>query len=395
MTCSSNHKSISTQTCFEDFPDEILLLICRYLSPVHILDSLLNLNKRLNKTISSYREKIFLSHLSHQDFNHLLNNHLPNLASNVYYLYINNRSMLNIGRIFEEKFNKIDQQFPVLRELVFHQIDIETLENLSWRFNTMNCLRELNIDIAEDRLSSMPVQFDEFLCGKLFSISNSFEILKLNLNKYQFSLNSIKHKCINIRHLTISVKRLNDLFIIFNYFTNLEQLNIKIACSFLYEINNNNTYSYEHLWWKVPYLTKFELSIQENELTSHDNVISSDIIMKIIKNLYSLVYFKFILNIKFTSTLQLSTTKDVYMNKYFPYVNGLLWQQALERNDNRTVRFELHIELDGIATNRFKRMTEVDTFVVDRTDGKINRLHFQILDFSVPEKKCFSCYKQK
>jgi hypothetical protein len=395
MTCSSNHKSISTQTCFEDFPDEILLLICRYLSPVHILNSLLNLNKRLNKTISSYREKIFLSHLSHQDFNHLLNNHLPNLASNVYYLYINNRSMLNIGRIFEEKFNKIDQQFPVLRELVFHQIDIETLENLSWRFNTMNCLRELNIDIAEDRLSSMPVQFDEFLCGKLFSISNSFEILKLNLNKYQFSLNSIKHKCINIRHLTISVKRLNDLFIIFNYFTNLEQLNIKIACSFLYEINNNNTYSYEHLWWKVPYLTKFELSIQENELTSHDNVISSDIIMKIIKNLYSLVYFKFILNIKFTSTLQLSTTKDVYMNKYFPYVNGLLWQQALERNDNRTVRFELHIELDGIATNRFKRMTEVDTFVVDRTDGKINRLHFQILDFSVPEKKCFSCYKQK
>jgi len=370
---SLNLNLIPKQTCFEDFPDEILLLICRYLSPVNVLDSLLNLNDRLNQTISSYREKIYLSHLSYKDFYHLINNHLPYLARNVYYLYINNSSMLNVGKIFEEKFSKIDQEFPLLNELCFQQIDIETLENLSWRFNTMNCLRQLNIDIADDRLSSMPLQFDEFLCGKLFSRSNSFESLKLNLNKYQFNLHSITQKCTNIRYLTISVKHLDDLFILFNHFPNIEQLNITIGCSLSYE-KMNDIYPYEHLWWKVPYLTKFNLNIVENELISHDNVISNEIIIKILKNLYSLSHFKFILDIKFNSALQLTTTKEVYINKYFPYIDGSLWQHALERNDNHNINFEFYIELGGVETNPLKIMIHSNGFSVDKHDGKINRL---------------------
>ncbi len=375
MMYSSNMNFVSKRTCFEDFPDEIILLICRYLSPVNVLDSLLNLNSRLNQTISSYREKIYLSHLSSKDFYHLIDNHLPYLARNVYYLYINNSSMLNVGKIFEEKFCKIDQEFPILNELVFHQIDIETLENLSWRFNTMNYLRILNIDIAEDRLSSMPFQFDEFLCGKLFSRSNSFENLKLNLNKYQFNLHSITQKCTNIRYLTISVKRLDDLFIIFNNFPNIEQLNITIGCSLSYE-KITDTYPYEQLWWKVPYLTKFNLNIIENELISHDNVISNEIIIKILKNLYSLLHFKFLLNIKFSYTLQLITTNEVYINKYFPYLDGSLWQHALERNDNHNIHFEFYIELGGVGTTPLKLMIQSNGFVSDKHDGKIDRLTY-------------------
>jgi len=368
------------QSSFEDLPDEILLSICRYLSPINILDSLLNLNQRLNQTISSYREKIFLSHLSYKDFNHLLNDHLPCLAMNVYYLYINNCSMLNIGKMFEAKFNKIDQQFPLLRELSFHQIDIETLENLSWRFNTMNCLRQLNIDIAEDRLSSMPVQFDEFLCGKLFSVSNSFESLKLNFNNYQFNLHSIKHKCRNLRYLTISVKCLNDLLILFDNFPNIEQLNVTIGCASPYD-KTNDTYAYEQLWWKVPYLSKFDLTIRQKELTSHDNIIPNNIIIKITENIFQLVHFKFTFDINFSSLLQLITTKDVYIEKYFPYANGLLWQQALKRNDNRSIRFDLHIELDGLATDRLKRKLEPNLSFIDKNDSKINSFHIQTLQF--------------
>ncbi|CAF3133791.1 unnamed protein product [Rotaria sp. Silwood2] len=364
---STIHKDVSKQTCFEDLPDEILLFMCRYLSQVNILDSLLNLNNRINKTISSYREKIFLSHLSYKDFYHLINKHLPYLSANVYYLYINNCSMLNAGKLFEEKFNKIDQQFPLLRELIFHQIDIETLENLSWRFNTMYFLRQLIIDIAEDRLSSMPVQFDEFICGKLFSPSNSFQNLKLNLNRYEFNLRSVTYKCKNIRQLTLSVKCLNDLLVVFNHFPNIEKLNITIGCSSLYDINND-IYPYEHLWWKVPCLTHLNLTIKGKDLTSNDNVISHNIIMKIIENLYSLIHFKFILDIGFHSTLQLLTTKDIYINKYFPYANGSLWQQALERNDNRTIHFELNIELDGITSDRFKRKVEFDAYTVEKNE---------------------------
>lgn len=368
MTSTINQCS-SKKTCFEDLPDEILLYMCRYLSQVNILDSLLNLNTRINKSITSYRERICISHLSHKDFQHLINDHLPYLSPNVYYLYLNNSSMLNAGKQFEEKFNKIDQQFPVLRDLIFHQIDIETLENLSWRFNTMSCLDKLYINIAEDRLLSMPVQFDEFICGKLFSESNSFRILKLNLNKYRFSLHSIRTPCINIRQLTISVKRLNDLLIVFNNFPNIEKLNITIGCSSAYDIMDDQ-FPYEHLWWKVPYLTHFNLTIEEEELISHDYVISNIITMKIIENLYSLLHFKFMLNIRFNVTLQSSTTKDIYANKYFPYANGTLWQQALMRNDKRTIHFELHIELDGITVDRVKRKIESEINVIERYDGK-------------------------
>ncbi|CAF3250188.1 unnamed protein product [Rotaria socialis] len=341
--------------------------MCRYLSQIDILDSLLNLNNRVNKTITTYREKIFISHLSHKDFFHLINNHLPYLSANVSYLYINNCSMLNSGKLFEEKFNKVDQQFPLLQELVFHQIDIETLENLSWRFNTMYYLHTLTIDIAEDRLSSMPVQFDEFICGKLFTESNSFKILKLYLNKYKFSLYSLKKESMSIKQLTISVQCLKDLLIVFNSFPNLEKLNITIGCSSSHDINND-TYPYERLWWKVPYLTHFDLKIEEEELTSHDYVIPQDTIVKIIENLYALSYFKFTLNIRFHATLQTLTTKDIYMDKYFPYADGSLWQKALNRNDDRTINFALHFELDGITIDRLKKTIEPNVYTTAKYD---------------------------
>ncbi|UJR34063.1 hypothetical protein I4U23_021474 [Adineta vaga] len=364
----------SYSTCFEDLPNEILLSIYRYLSPINVLDSLLNLNKRINQTIISYREKIYFSHLSLNECFHLLNNHLPNLASNVSSLYIDTRSMLNIGRIFEEKFYKIDQQFPLLRHLIFRQIDIETLENLSWRFNTMLYLHELDIDIDEDRATLLPSQFNEFLCGKLFSISNTFQILKLNFTNYYFNLQSIKTKCLNLRQLTISIKTFDDLLIIFEYLSNLERLNVTISCDIVYN-EVNNTYSFEQLWWKVPYLTHFSLNIEQNGLFSHDYVIPHEIILKIIANIYSLVFCQFHLDLQFRSSLSLTTTREVYINKYFPYVDGSLWQQALQRHDNHLIHFELHVELDGIGSRRYRNIHERDlVFVQQNNDIDFNSL---------------------
>ena len=361
---------MANPTTFEKLPDEILLLICGYLSQVDILDSFLNLNERLNKTIASYRQKIYFSHLSFNEFHHLINDHLVNLAPNIYYLYINNCSMINAGKIFENKFSKIDQQFPLLQQLCFHQIDIETLENLSWRFNTMNNLRQLSIDITEDRLGSMPVQFDEFLCGKLFSKSNSFTNLTLNLNKYRFNLHSLTQICENIRQLTMSIRHLNDLLILLDHLPNLEQLDITIGCSSPLN-STNDTYPYQHLWWKVAYLTKFYLTLEDKQLTCHDHVLSNEIILKIIRNLYSLLDFQFQLNIKFNSTLQLTTTKEIYVNKYLPYVDGSLWEQALQRNDQRMIGFQLYIELDGFENNYLKPM-------IHKTDGEFNSSRFSL-----------------
>jgi hypothetical protein len=368
----------SRPLCFEQLPDEILLSICHYLSPVDVLDSIFNLNARLNRTIASYREKIYFHHLSYRDFNHLLNDHLPLLASNVNCLHMNARSMLNSGKLFEQKFPKMDQQFPVLRELTFRHIDIETLENVSWRFNTMACLQELNIDIADDRLSSMPGQFDEFLCGKLFCASNSFQTLKLHLNNYKFNLQSIRRKCLNLRQLTISIRHYEDLLILFDHCPNIEQLYITVGCSSASN-HGHHTYPYEQLWWKVPYLTHFSLTIEEKELNAHAHVVSSDVILKTIQNLYPLIYVKFQMNIHFAPSLPITTTKDDYINKYVPYANGLLWQQALQRHDNHSITFELQIELDGLSTFHAQNPSASDMLFIHNKNGKMNCSHFQTM----------------
>ena len=39
-------------TRFEDLPDELLLAICRYLSPPHVLNAFLNCNSRMFRCIS-------------------------------------------------------------------------------------------------------------------------------------------------------------------------------------------------------------------------------------------------------------------------------------------------------------------------------------------------------
>ncbi|CAF1470628.1 unnamed protein product [Adineta ricciae] len=354
MISANSH---SRPRCFEDLPDEILLSICRYLSPINILDSFLHLNHRLHRTIVSYREQIYLSHLSKKECFHLLNDHLPNLAPSVSYLYLDTRSMLNIGRNFENKFNRIDQQFPSLRQLIFRQIDIETLENLAWRFNTMNCLQELDIDIGEDRLASLPAQFNEYLCGKLFSVSNSFQKLRLHFNNYYFNLQSIRTKCENLRCLTISVKTFEDLLIIFDCFPNLEQLDVTFACDSAC-LEQNHHYSFGQLWWKVPYLNYLCLNLEQKELNSHDDVISNEILFKIIANIFSLTSVKFRLDLRFKSSLTLTTTREMYVNKYFPYVDGSLWQHALQRQDNHPIHFELHVELDGIGNHRYRNILE-------------------------------------
>lgn len=357
---------------FEDLPDEIILSVCRYLSQVNILDSFLNLNIRLNRTISSYREQIYLSHLTKHEFNRILHYYLPFLSLNVHYLYINTCSMINVGKFFENSFSKIDLQFPLLKELVLYQIDIETLENLSWRFNTMKNLYRLDIDISNECLSSQPSQFDEFLCGKLFSSANSFEILRLNFTKYYFNVETIKQKCTNLRQLTISILRIKDLFLLFDCLPNLERFDLTLACS---SANNTNitpqTFPFEHLWWKVPRLTQFSLTITDRSLAKHDNIPTNEFILNLIQNLYSLEYFRFIFHIQFHSSLQLTTNRDVYVNTYLPFLDGTLWERALQRSDQRNIQFEMYVELDGVLTNYFKETTHSNQNFVNKYEGEM------------------------
>ena len=355
----------------EDLPDELLLCVCRYLSPLEIFSSFLSLNYRLNRTITFYRENIFLAHLSRTDFHELLDRYLTYLSPHVRCLHVDHRSMVNMGRDFESKFNRIDQQFPRLEKLIFHSIDIETLENLAWRFGSMSNLRELEINTADNRLVPTPGQFDQFLGGKLFASSNSFASLNVNLNQYSFSLAFLSHRCENLRSLSITLRHLEDLLILFEELPNIEQLTITLGGSRSYETESIE-YSFDQLWWKVPHLVMFQLNIEQRELTSQSNILPSRLLFQIVKNLYSLVQMKFRMNVQFSSALQHSTSKELYIETYFPYANGFLWQQALERNDNRTIHFHLQLELDATPLSSSETRSRSNEHARGETTSKIH-----------------------
>jgi hypothetical protein len=61
-------------TCLEDLPDEILLLIYRYLYSIDILYAFAKLNKRIEQTLIEYKKHIDLQYVSLNQFCFFLNN---------------------------------------------------------------------------------------------------------------------------------------------------------------------------------------------------------------------------------------------------------------------------------------------------------------------------------
>ena len=55
------------ETRFEDLPDELMLAICRYLSPPHVLNAFLDCNSRMFRCISDYHTHINLTNWSYTD----------------------------------------------------------------------------------------------------------------------------------------------------------------------------------------------------------------------------------------------------------------------------------------------------------------------------------------
>ena len=54
-------------TRFEDLPDELMLAICRYLSPPHVLNAFLDCNSRMFRCIFDYHTHINLTNWSYTD----------------------------------------------------------------------------------------------------------------------------------------------------------------------------------------------------------------------------------------------------------------------------------------------------------------------------------------
>jgi len=190
----------------EDLPDELLLLICRYLNKIEILTSFSCLNTRLLKTINEFIEEIDLNSIPSKLINRFLIEIFPNISSNV-------RSL-----VFTDDF----QRFPIHFEFFPNLNSIHFLNSFSQNF--LFNIKEIKIDLV-------PVDIQIDLTKKLFSSNDYSNLRNLSLISYHGStFSNIQLANLNqIEKLTITLKNNVDLLELLHLLSpSIEKLHIHI-----------------------------------------------------------------------------------------------------------------------------------------------------------------------
>jgi len=63
---------IKRMTHFDNLPDELLLLICSYLTPAHVLNVFLGYNERVFRCVFDYRTNLDLTKCSYTDYQYIV-----------------------------------------------------------------------------------------------------------------------------------------------------------------------------------------------------------------------------------------------------------------------------------------------------------------------------------
>ncbi|CAF1345012.1 unnamed protein product [Didymodactylos carnosus] len=210
---------------FEQLPDEILLTCYRYLRPYDVLYSFHSLNSRLNQTISVYQCNIDLLTCNYFEFINYIDVLFPIIGIHVHSLclsqqYTHCQIKLFDGKIIK-KYNDLHQLFPNLKSLKLVHCDSDV---------TLFMLKKI------EYLSIIYIEYKSNLIDQQYLFENLLSNRNKLLSKITilipngFELVSNYNQCLNVKDLTIKIKNLKDLFLIFEIFRNLKSLHVIIVC---------------------------------------------------------------------------------------------------------------------------------------------------------------------
>ncbi|CAF0982644.1 unnamed protein product [Adineta steineri] len=264
----------------EDLPDELFLLIYRYLNKIEILNSFSCLNHRFSKTIHEFTEEIDLNSIPLKLINRFQNEIFPNIISNI-------RSI-----IFSDDF----QRFPINFELFPNLESIHFLNSFSQ--NYLYNVKQIKIDLV-------PVDAQIDLMKKLFSSNDYSNLKNLSFISYHGSTfsNIQLTNLSQIENLTITLKNNVDLFELLRLLScSIEKLHIHI-------LYNGPFKSLSSLPLKLDKLHYFHL-----KTTFEDSIKFKELEKLIIESFSSLQYLSI-------ETL----TRDEN------YINGYQWEKCLKK----------------------------------------------------------------
>lgn len=211
-------------TVLEDLPDEILLEICSYLSPLDILYSFDQLNSRLRCTIQEFHSQQDLSSCSWQEFYRLAcPMFVRSFAEGLNKLTLSNETCPGQIRLFEQSLGPetIHERFIQLKSLKLIEFANDNIHLLAKIFE----LEELDLEFNSHE--SLTEENQSWMNSYIFGSGNRLKKVTITIDQ---GMEIREQEQINeqLEDLTIQLISLNDLLILFRLAPSLRHLEVDL-----------------------------------------------------------------------------------------------------------------------------------------------------------------------
>ena len=214
---------------FEELPDEILLLICRYLSSTDILFSFYGLNSRLTRTTSDFYRFIVLGEVPLKTFDSICTSILPSTGLHMQSLVVSNDWKGVLSRRFLQYFNgKMSLIFPQLKRVILPTFRINSLMSFIDCLHNLPELVEIKV-MSLYEMENFPTE-SEVLLDRVFT-ANENRLTSITFDDdclVFFHENPLKKKYFHIEKLVIELKTLIDLNQILTSLPNLQFFDVTV-----------------------------------------------------------------------------------------------------------------------------------------------------------------------
>jgi len=253
---------------FEELPDEILLLICRYLSSVDVLFSFYGLNYRLSQTISGYCRHVVLAQVPFKRFSFICSSIFPKIGANIHSLTVSNEWTGVLSKVFLDQFGeRMSLAFPRLKRLTLTAFISKSLTLFLDRLQNFTELFEITINGLFAKFED--TNEAENLLNQILSANNNrLNSIIFNASTTAFPVYTKNNDLVfeNIEKLHIQLKSINDLHRLLTILPRLVCLHITVH-------RQSSDFDEKHQCITVPSLKQFHLQSFSNrwilkELTS-------------------------------------------------------------------------------------------------------------------------------
>jgi len=220
---------MSNKTCLENLPDEILLLICRYLSSCEVLYSFFELNHRLSQTVNGYYRHVVIERVSYKYFPSICSIILPSIGFHIRSLILSDQWKGTLSSLFLNYFSQqqINSICPNLKDLTCIAFTDFSLQNLLNSLRNFHDFHQIKIHRSY-AYPSKSIQSEDLLNDIFTTNNNRLNSILFDDESIVFSFENLHRIYSNINELSIDLKTIDDLHRLLTILPRLTSLSVGI-----------------------------------------------------------------------------------------------------------------------------------------------------------------------